>query len=370
MANRKINVAIVGLGFGARFIPIYQQHPQTQLLAICQRSRDRLQQLGDGFAIERRYSDYQQLLADPNVDCVHINSPIDDHGWMTLAALKAGKHVLCAVPMATTIEQCEQICQLVKQTGLKYMMAETAIYNREFLYVSELYRNGELGDIQYLQASHPQDMAGWPDYWRQMAPMHYATHAVGSVLSLIQRRAEYVSCFGSGRVRESIGQCSDNQYAVESCHIKIQHSDVAAHIWRCLFDTARQYRESLNVYGVKQSFEWSLIEGDGHVLHSAKPNEAEIPSKIKVPDYAHRLPEAIQALTRPPVNDLSPLVKTGGSGGSHPHLVHEFVQAIATDSDPHPNALTSANWTCTGLCAHESSRNGGRIRHLPLFTLE
>ena len=51
------------------------------------------------------------VLADPNVDFVHINSPIPDHAWMAIEALKAGKHVMCTVPMATTIEECEKICR-------------------------------------------------------------------------------------------------------------------------------------------------------------------------------------------------------------------------------------------------------------------
>jgi predicted dehydrogenase len=49
MSARKINVAIVGLGFGAEFIPIYQKHPNANLVAICQRSKDRLDKVGDAF---------------------------------------------------------------------------------------------------------------------------------------------------------------------------------------------------------------------------------------------------------------------------------------------------------------------------------
>ena len=73
--------------------------------------------------------------SDAEVDFVHINSPIPDHAWMSMEALKAGKHVMCTVPMATTIDECRQICELVKETGLKYMMAETVVYSREFLFI-------------------------------------------------------------------------------------------------------------------------------------------------------------------------------------------------------------------------------------------
>ena len=101
MTGNKANVAMIGLGFGAEFIPIYQAHPKAEVAAICQRTKSRLDEIGDRFQIARRYTDFRQLLADPNVDFVHINSPIPDHAPQTIAALKAGKHVMCTVPMAS-----------------------------------------------------------------------------------------------------------------------------------------------------------------------------------------------------------------------------------------------------------------------------
>ena len=369
--SKQVNVAMIGLGFGAEFIPIYQSHPDANILAICQRNETKLNEVGDRFGIERRYTKYEDVLSDPQVDFVHINSPIPDHAWMSMEALKAGKHVMCTVPMATTIEECEKVCDLVAQTGLKYMMAETVVYSREFLFIKDLYEKGELGKIQHMAASHPQDMDGWPEYWERMIPMHYATHVVSPVLGLVNGRAEYVSCFGSGTVREDIQQKSGNRFAVESCHIKIAGSDVAAHIWRFLYDTARQYRESFDVYGTKKSFEWALIEGEPHVMHTAKKPEPEIAERIEVPDFAHLLPEPIRKFTQS-IQDAEHLsfIQGGGHGGSHPHLVNEFVRALVDNRDPWPNATTSANWTCVGICAHESALQGGAIVKLPEFTLK
>jgi len=364
------NVAIVGLGFGAEFIPIYQAHPKANVSAICRRNETKLNELGEAFGIGRRYRKYEDVLADPDVDFVHINSPISDHAWMSIAALKAGKHVMCTVPMATTIEECEQIVALVRETGLKYMMAETVVYSREFLFIREMYEKGDLGKIQYMQASHPQDMEGWPEYWERMIPMHYATHVVSPVLGLVKGRAEYVSCLGSGSINPRLAEKSGNRFAVESCHIKIKDSDIAAHIWRFLFDTARQYRESFDVYGSKKSFEWAMVEGEPHVIHVAKKPEPEIPQRVTTPDYARLLPEEIQKFTRT-IQDAKHLsfIQGGGHGGSHPHMVHEFVSALLEDRDPWPNAVTSANWTCVGLCAHQSAEKGGHIVNLPGFSL-
>ncbi len=372
MSDKQVKIAMIGLGFGAEFISIYQAHANAEVTAICRRNEEELNKCGDQFGIEKRYTDYEQVLADPEIDYVHINSPIPDHAWMSLKALDAGKHVMCTVPMATTIEDCQKIVEKVQETGLKYMMAETVVYSREFLYIKDLYEKGELGKIQHLAASHPQDMDGWPSYWEEMIPMHYASHVVSPCLGLTDSLAEQVSCFGSGTVRDDIAKKSGNKFAVESCHIKLKDSDVTAHIWRFLYDVARQYRESFDVYGTKKSFEWTLIENEPHVLHTAKKAEHEIPEKIEVPDFAHLLPAEIQKFTMPQeIHDADHLsfVQGGGHGGSHPHMAHEMITAILEDRDPKPNAVTSANWTCVGICAHESALKGGEIVKLPEFTL-
>jgi len=389
MPRDKVNVAIIGLGFGTQFIPIYKRHPQANMYAICRRSEKELNDIGDIFGVEKRYTNYDDVLADPAVDFVHINTPIPDHGPMSIAGLKAGKHVMCTVPMATSVDDCQQIVELVQQTGLKYMMAETVVYSREFLFVRELYEKGELGKVQFLQGSHQQDMDGWPEYWPGLPPMHYATHCVSPCLALTRDEAEYVSCFGSGTIREELIGKYGSPFAVETTHFKFRNSDLSARVHRSLFDTARQYRESFDVFASKKAFEWPLVEGEDPVLHTAKKPQAEVAERVKVPDYAHLLPEEIRDFTTKTFLDLpeylhlasegadpdgthAHLITDPGSleghGGSHPHLAHEFVSALLEDRDPFPNAVQSANYTCVGILAHQSALQGGERIPLPEFT--
>ncbi len=114
MSDKKINIAIVGLGFGAEFIPIYQNHPNTNMYAICQRRKEKLDEIGDKYGIEKRFTSFEELLKDPDIHAVHINSPIHLHAPQSIAALKAGKHVACTVPAATSIEECKQIVKAAK----------------------------------------------------------------------------------------------------------------------------------------------------------------------------------------------------------------------------------------------------------------
>lgn len=371
----QVNIAIVGLGFGAEFIPIYQRHPQANMYAICQRTEEKLNEIGDKFGVEKRFQEYDDVLRDPDVTAVHINTPIPNHGEQSIAALEAGKHVACTVPMATTLKECEEIVRLAKTNGLKYMMMETVVYSREFLFMKELYDTGELGKVQFLKASHQQDMDGWPGYWPGLPPMHYATHCVGPVLGLTRDEAEYVSCFPSGTIREEMHECYNSPYAVESCHIRYRNSDLSALVYRSLFDVARQYRESMEVYGSKKSVEWPLIEGEPLVVHTAKKPEPEIPEKVECPDYGHLLPDEIAPFTTGGVyggeggEEHLSFTQGAGHGGSHPHLAHQFVNMLITGKDAYPNAVESANITCTGILAHQSAQAGGELIKLPEWTL-
>ena len=90
MSDKQVNVAMVGLGFGAEFIPIYQALKNANVAVICRRSEEELNKVGDSLGIEKRCTKYEDVLSDPDVDYVHINSPIPDHAWMSMEALKFG----------------------------------------------------------------------------------------------------------------------------------------------------------------------------------------------------------------------------------------------------------------------------------------
>ena len=379
-ADKTVRVAIVGLGFGAEFIPIYQAHPHAELAAVCRRNPAELAETADKYGIAKRYTRYEDLLADPDVDAVHINSPIGEHGPQTLAALRAGKHVACTVPMATTKEQIKEIVELQRAVGKVYMMMETVVYSREYLFAKELYETGELGRVQFLRGSHQQDMDGWPDYWHGFPPMWYATHCVSPCLAILSKPgapalADKVSCYGSGRVRDELIPKYGSPFAVETATFSVRGSDVCAEVTRSLYDVARQYRESFDVSGSKKSFEWQQVESEEPVIHTkSTPDEPlaepEIPTRVAVPDYAKLLPEPIRRFTRPAaIQDADHLsfLQGGGHGGSHPHLVHNFLAAVRGDRPAFPDAPTSANWTLVGICAHESALKGGEQVAIPAY---
>ncbi|AKH85716.1 oxidoreductase [Streptomyces sp. CNQ-509] len=356
--TQKVRVAIAGLGFGAEFIPIYQAHPDAELAAVCQRTETALTQVADHFGVPGRFTSFDAMLRDPGIDAVHINTPIPEHAEHTVAALRAGKHVACTVPMATTLDECREIVAAVRESGRNYMMMETVVYSREFLHVRDLVANGTIGRVQFLRGAHYQEMAGWPGYWEGLPPMHYATHAVSPVLSLAGALAESVVCIGSGRISPRLAEKYGSPFAVESALITLRGTPVGAEIARSLFETAREYVESFTVFGSRASFEWEQTQGSGHVLHTG-----EEPKSIGIPDFGHRLPPQIAPFTTRGVyddeNEHLSFVQGGGHGGSHPHLAHEFIRSIVEERASAIDEVTAANWTSVGICAHASAMDGG-----------
>jgi len=276
--------------------------------------------------------------------------------------------------MGTTVEECRAIVEAQRAAGKVYMMMETVVYSREYLFVKELYDKGELGRIQFLRGSHQQDMEGWPGYWEGLPPMHYATHCVSPCLAILgARHAESVVCHGSGQIDEKLIPKYGSPFAVETATFTIKGTDVCAEVTRSLFDIARQYRESFDAYGSQKSFEWQQVENEDPVIHTKSTpelplSEPEIARRVKVPDYAGRLPEGIRRFTQPSaIQDAEHLsfLQGGGHGGSHPHLVHAFLSAVRGKRPALPDAATSANWTMVGLCAHDSAMRGGERVTIP-----
>jgi len=371
MEGKKIKIGIVGLGFGEEFIPIYLKHPNCGSVAICTRRPDKLAEIGEKYGIPEsdRFTEYDEMLHRDDIDAIHVVTPIPLHAKQALEALEHGKHVACTVPMATSLDDLKALVKAQKKAGKKYMMMETAVYTREFLFAKDLCDKGELGKITFLRGAHYQNMDGWPGYWYGFPPMYYATHAVAPLFAMADALPKKVSCLGSGRVSGPLSKPYGNPYKFETAIYRLSKDDLAAEASRFLFETNRQYTESFNIYGEKMTFEWQQIEPGTPVLF--KGESATVVEKV--PDYGHLLPKEIREFAAHGVYDKDnphlSFIQGAGHGGSHPHLAHEFIMSIVDDREPAIDAIKSAYWTAAGICAHESAMKDGEYVHIPTFEL-
>ena len=350
----KVNIAVVGLGFGGAFTEIYRAHPAVGRLAVCDirkelciRARERIPQL-------EIFDSLEQILADPGIDAVHLATPIPMHGEQTLRILESGKHCAAAVPMSVNRSEAEKIAAAAKRKGKIYMLMETSVYTAHFMFAQDLLLSGELGRIQFLRGAHYQDMENWPSYWNGLPPMWYGTHAAAPLLLLANSPPVRVFCVGSGYMDASLARQYGNPYPVE-CAIAEFENGLKAEITRSLFETARQYSESFNIYGSRACFEWEQLEGEKPVLFRyAKGNPSGLGrdtswERLTLPTYAERLPSSVRSFIG------------GGHDGSHPFLVHEFLSAIVSGVPPRENEDFALCLTKLLLAAHESAMNGAPV---------
>jgi predicted dehydrogenase len=379
VSERKLSVVVVGLRFGAEFVPIYKDHPSVREVGVADLDNSLCETARKRFGITKSYASLEEALADASVDAVHIVTGLARHAPEAVSALDAGKHVACAVPMGLSFEELRAVAEAQRRSGRSYMMMETAVFTREFMWASDLVRSGELGEVCYARGTHFQDMTNWPEYWLGLPPMHYVTHAVAPVLALLAGRATGVQAIGGGRLADENRGNYGRSFPVQCAHVSVEGTTAAVELVRSLFQLARSYTESFSIYGNKKSIEWPQLEATAGemVLYEMGP-EADgrgkpvTATRVIVPDRADLLPEPVRRYTTKFVyggeegTHLS-FTQGGGHGGSHPHLVHEFISSVVEERPPAVDSLTAANWTAVGIAAHQSSLQKGKYVDIPTF---
>ncbi|MGI8868747.1 MAG: Gfo/Idh/MocA family protein [Mycobacteriales bacterium] len=373
----QIAIAVVGMGFGSDFAPIYARHPDVARVGIADTDRRRLDAVGDRLGIADRFATLGEVLASGRYDAVHLTTPVRLHTDQSVAVLEAGLHCACAVPMATTIEDLRRIISAQRAAGRNYMMMETMVYGREYLYAADLHSRGELGGLTFLRGFHLQDLHGYPPYWMSYPPMTYSTHALSPLLAISGARVQTVSCLGSGILQDQYAGDWENHFPLETAHFRLDKDNLAAEVTLSFFQTARQYQEGFNVYGDRAGVEWALLGEDEMWLHSFTEAAAGARREVDVqridpPDRADLLPgeiaDFVQPTTYTPAGAREPITVGAGHGGSHPHLADEFVRSIVEHRPPRVDALTAANWTAPGIVGHASAQRDGALLAVPQFT--
>lgn len=378
MKDGKLNVALVGLGFGGAFPGIYKEHPDVARIKVYDTVPELCKSFVERGLADGYYDSFEAILNDPECDAVHLVTPIPCHANQTVAVLNAGKHCACTVPMATSIEDLYRIAEAKHASGKNYMMMETTLYTYQLFYARDMLEKGELGKIQFLRGSHYQDMKYWPSYWEGLPPMWYGTHAIAPMVALSGSRIKRVNCFGSGTMDEALTNRYGNPFPVESALFEFENG-LKGEATRSLFECARPYQEGMFVYGSKAVFEWGYADGDApyvsKLIDLAQFGERGLQTKTEIidplPNPYRSLPEEIRHFTVgsefDPLNPQKTLERGSGGGhhGSHPHLVHEFVRSIIEEREPSINVELAANITGAGICAHISAMNNGAAVTVP-----
>jgi len=163
---KKLRTVILGTGFMGRVhTEAIRRLGNAEVVGVVGSTVERAKRFADTYSIESSSASYNDFLSSPAVDCVHICTPNSLHCEMAIAALRAGKHVLCEKPLASAVAEAEEMFALARKTGL----ANCTLYNlRSYPQVQNMRRlceSGELGEILVIQGTYSQDWLLYDTDW-------------------------------------------------------------------------------------------------------------------------------------------------------------------------------------------------------------
>jgi len=388
----KIRICFIGCGqFARAFVPLFQKHPACEFVAVCDKFPERAQDYMEKFHVDKIFDTFEEAIASDEINSVAIFSQRNQHGYMSIEALKAGKNVYSAVPMATDIEEIKEIVRLVGETGLTYSMGETGIYRPASIFCRQKYASGEMGELVYAEAQYNHDMKRLyatfqyteGDLWRKMAglpPFYYPTHSTSMVLSATKAHAVKVSAFGyeDRHDPDIFGKDKnwwDNPFSNSSMLLKMSDDSIIriSENRRIGWHVPETYITSFN--GTKASYECSLMQHSYITMHpdgqkcdyqdvSDLLNPTLLTPHKGEPDFIQNAINGMWSQGEAPIQIIQRLpesfteIKTGHAG-THKFMVDDFCQAYMTGKLSPTNAWQAARYNIPGLTAHACAMQGG-----------
>jgi len=214
-----IRVGLIGYGYwGPNLLRNYMDLPTADVMWVCDTRADRLEKAVGRYPSVRTATDAQTVLDDPDVDAVLIATPIPSHHALVMAALAAGKHVFVEKPMATSVAQCDEMCDAAASGGLTLMVGHTFVYSPPVRAVKEILESGELGDVRFITCSrvnlglHSKDVSVVWDlaphdlsilaYWLEETPLSVQAMGRSCILNGITDVAFLSLHYASGIIAE------------------------------------------------------------------------------------------------------------------------------------------------------------------------
>ncbi|HEY0828605.1 MAG TPA: Gfo/Idh/MocA family oxidoreductase [Bacilli bacterium] len=390
-----LKIGVVGLGqFSGSFIPLFQAHPLVDEVAVAEIVPERREEAVQKFGVSRTFASLEEM-CESNVDAVAIFTQRHLHAKHTLTALKAGKHVYCAVPMAHSIEDVREILLEVTRTEKIYMTGETSYYYPSTIYCRDRFLRGDFGDFVYGEAQYLHDMShgfyeafqnsGGSD-WKKVAgfpPMYYPSHSVSMLLSVTGARATHVSCLGfvdrsdDGVFRKG-ANLWDNPFSNQTALVRTSDGGM------CRLNEFRrvgwggQNGVYMSMFGTLGSFEehagsqiWTSIN-HGDVQDISEMLRFENTFEQKADEKLHYILQQDFQQGVSKVHKVNRLPKefdglVNGHAGSHQFLVDDFVKSVAMGKLPPNHAWNAAKYCVPGIISHESAKQGGIQMELPDF---
>jgi predicted dehydrogenase len=386
-----LKVGMVGAGsFAQSFIPLFKAHPLVAEVVLCDVDAAKLAENARKHGIEKTLPSLDAL-CESDADAAVIITQNWLHGPQAAQALRAGKHVYSAVPAGITVEEIRDLVHAAEESGRVYMVGETSYYYPGAIYCRQRFKEAAFGRVVYAEGEYYHDwdhglydVMKWRggERWREFAgspPMHYPTHSVGPVLSVVGGRMSHVSCHGF------VDNDEDSIYdpAVNRWHNSFSNETALftmSNGGTCRINEFRRIghpgTERMSLFGTEGCFEdssagkvWVTKDRQATIrLDDLLACRREAPTNMTV--LAQSDPHFFGASA---VHDVERLPHefaglTNGHQGSHQFLVDDFVRGcVAGDQTLPNNVWEAARAVLPGLIAHESALRGGELLEIPDF---
>ncbi|ROS25550.1 putative dehydrogenase [Rathayibacter sp. PhB127] len=387
-------LGIVGAGqFSRHFADLFHRHPGVGAITVTDVLDGRAETLVESEGLAGTHESFEAMLADPAVDAVALFTQRWTHGPLVARALRAGKHVYSAVPMASDADEIAEIIELVSATGLTYMMGETSQYNPATVFARRKHEEGAFGRVFYLEGDYLHDMdhgfydayrySGGDD-WKSTAsypPMWYPTHSIGGVLGAVPMHATSVSCTGmrdhlDDGVFDTDVSMFGNDFSNMTALFELDGGgSMRINEFRRVGYPSFLCESRFRFFGTTGVFEQLVQTSVWQTGKGVEDVTEQLATTATMADDDPRLENVSPALRAAFVSGHAPVHEEeaarlpgelegapNGHEGSHHFLVDDFVRAVSTGTLPTVNAWVAARYTLPGLVAMESARqNGARL---------
>lgn len=416
-----ISLGLVGLGsFGSQFAKLFKAHPDVDRIALCDSEPEKVKKfLEDPFMADKvNPADCYATLAEicqADLDGLVIITQPWLHAPQCIEAMQSGKHVYSAVPLITipddeeTLEWAAKILQTSRSSGCQYMLGETTIYRAQTMFCRRMAAEGAFGEYVYSEGEYVHDVDGGINggsnlrkvlehrttgvigskynafmeaYTRRGkfgTPMNYPTHSIAGPINVMQTRALKVSAYGTPNSNNDPYFKHDDFTNISALYQLANGSSLRISELREVGATSidRDESEIFRIFGKSGSFSRNVWQcNERSTAGTAKPIMETEPypqnpnwpwkgfKQMSAEEMRDPLPQEVQnqfkLIYNPnalPHDDFQPQ----GHGGSHPYLVHEFVNVVKENRPPLLTAEESVHYMAMAVAANSSARKEGEI---------
>lgn len=389
-----MKIAMIGAGqFAGSFATLWQRHPDVEQVWATDLIAERAEQLVERCGLAGTLPDADAALAS-DVDAIAVFTQRWLHHPTVVDALRAGKHVYSAVPMAVAEDEIREITGLVEATGLTYMMGETSYYYPQTVHARRAIASGEWGRVFYAEGDYCHDMdngfyaayqySGGDD-WKRTAsypPMLYPTHGLGGVLGAWPTHLTSVSCLGvvddrgDGVFDRAVSQWSNDFSNMSALYETADGGVVRHNEFRRVGHPARAQESRYRFYGTRGVLEQgslgTSVTTPDEIADLSENFLTERPEADAGAEVAGLDPALLESFSSgmARVHDRGRLPAEyagapNGHEGSHHFLADDFVRAVRAGQQPPVNAWVAARLTLPGITAWRSARAGGQRLPIP-----